>query len=170
MSHMKFYYAYAILSMYTSHEEKSRTQFSIDILSFWHYFIWNSVRVNTISQDIIKRLLHDIFHIGPKDLFSQFFSSKIFFAISMSMLGKGQCKICDKKIMTWNFSYRPWYQPLTHISPQLRCQASYHIIELCPFIDSYPIVCFWFEWNFKWLFIIICRCAYIFFSENVYCK
>ena len=65
MSHMKFYYTYAILSMYTSHEEKSRTQFNIDILSFWHYFIWNSVRVNTISQDIIKRLLHDIFHIGP---------------------------------------------------------------------------------------------------------
>ena len=27
------------------------------------------------------------------------------------MLGKGQCKICDKKIMTWNFPYRPWYQP-----------------------------------------------------------
>jgi hypothetical protein len=32
------------------------------------------------------------------------------------MLGKGQCKICDKKIMTWNFPYRPWYQPSTHIS------------------------------------------------------
>jgi hypothetical protein len=33
------------------------------------------------------------------------------------MLGKGQCKICDIKIMTWNFPYRPWYQPSTHISP-----------------------------------------------------
>ena len=33
------------------------------------------------------------------------------------MLGKGQCKICDKKIMTWNFPYDPWYQPSTHISP-----------------------------------------------------
>jgi hypothetical protein len=33
-----------------------------------------------------------------------------------SMLGKGQCKICDKKIMTWNFPYRPWYQPSTHIN------------------------------------------------------
>jgi hypothetical protein len=26
-------------------------------------------------------------------------------------------QICDKKIMTWNFPYRPWYQPSTHISP-----------------------------------------------------
>jgi hypothetical protein len=30
--------------------------------------------------------------------------------------GKGQCKIWDKKIMTWNFPYRPWYQPSAHIS------------------------------------------------------
>jgi hypothetical protein len=24
------------------------------------------------------------------------------------MHGKGQCKICDKKIMTWNFPFRPY--------------------------------------------------------------
>ena len=32
------------------------------------------------------------------------------------MFAKGQFKICDKKIMTCNFPYRPWYQPSTHIS------------------------------------------------------
>ena len=26
------------------------------------------------------------------------------------MHGKGQCKICDEKIIACNFPYRPWYQ------------------------------------------------------------
>jgi hypothetical protein len=47
-------------------------------------------------------------------------------------LDKGQCKICDKKIMTWNFPYRSCYQPRPISALQLCCRAWYGSLGLIP--------------------------------------
>jgi hypothetical protein len=58
------------------------------------------------------------------------------------MLGKGQCKICDKKIMTWDFPYHPGYQPSTHIStPACEISAVLDWKEDIYFIAAEKIAC-----------------------------
>ena len=48
------------------------------------------------------------------------------------MLGKGQCKICDKKIMTWNFPIKPLLSKITQITPSLIKPLLSKITQITP--------------------------------------
>ena len=57
----------------------------------------------------------------------------VIFILTQHLVPVGQCKICDKKIMTWNFPYRPSYiNPRPISALQLLCRVWYGSLGLIP--------------------------------------